>query len=133
MRPLSSLTAIAVVLGLAAAAPAWAASQAMPERGDPFQTPIVPIPDAPPAAEGDQQAKPEELPVMEMTVGEMELIHLPDEASTLIATFPGIVTLGTESPSMLFIFAEQPGETQVIAADGSYQEMFAATIRVTAE
>ncbi|EKV32902.1 hypothetical protein C882_1740 [Caenispirillum salinarum AK4] len=116
---------------LLAAAPLSAAANGVeqPERGDPFTTPVVPIPDPAPGAEGDAQAA-ERLPVMEMTVGDMEVIRLPQPAGTIISLVPGVVTVGTQEPGMLFIFAEQPGETKVVVADEGYNEMFASTIKV---
>lgn len=116
---------------LTAAAPAYgegAKPAAGPERGDPFTTPIVPIPD-PDAATA--AAKPDPLPVIEMRVGDMEIVRLGEVPSTTITTFPGIVTVGVEPPDMLFIFAEAPGETQLIVADSNYGELFAKTIMVT--
>lgn len=65
-----------------------------------------------------------------MTVGEMEVIRLPSPAGTIISLVPGVVTVGTQEPGMLFIFAETPGETKVVVADKSYNEMFASTIKV---
>ncbi len=119
------------------ATPALAADKVPPspaatatERADPFTAPIVPIPDPDPSTSEGQDA--DALPVLELTVGQMEIVRLGEVPVTTIDTFPGIVTVGVESPDMLFIFAEKPGETQLIIADGNYTELFAKTIIVTA-
>lgn len=131
MRP--SHTLLAALLGLAAVLPAAAraadAAATGTERGDPFTTPIVPIPD--PAPDGNGNPAVEPLPVLEMTVGQMQIVRLGEVPSTTITTFPGVVTVGIEPPDMLFIFAEAPGETQLIVADSNYGELFAKTILVT--
>lgn len=126
--PLAGL--FALLLAAAAASPVAAESPAapVPQRADPFTAPIVPIPDPEPKAA--PEAERQTLPVLRMAVGEMEVVRLADRASTLLSTFPGIVTLGTEGDTLLFIFAERPGETQVLIADSNYQELFASTIIV---
>jgi Flp pilus assembly secretin CpaC len=122
-------TALFVVAGLVAVSSvAGAEGTAQPERGDPFTVPVVPIPD--PQQPG-AAAPPQRLPVMEMTVGDMELIRLPQPAGTIISLVPGVVTVGTQEPGMLFIFAETPGETKIVVADEAYNEMFASTIKVS--
>ncbi|WP_404379708.1 pilus assembly protein N-terminal domain-containing protein [Caenispirillum salinarum] len=123
-----SATLAAVVMA-AAPLPAAAEVPEQPERGDPFTTPLIVIPE--PETDGDAAPRQaERLPVMEMTVGDMEVIRLPQPAGTIISLVPGVVTVGTQEPGMLFIFAEQPGETKVVVADEGYNEMFASTIKV---
>lgn len=129
MRLFTPSALLAAVLLTAAPLQAMAEEPEPIERGDPFATPIVPIPDPSPSAE-DGAESVERLPVLEMTVGEMELIRLPQPAGAMISLVPGIVTIGTQEPGMLFIFAEQPGETKVVVADKAYNEMFASTIKV---
>lgn len=111
-------------------APAGPETPAMPERGDPFTTPIVPIPDPEPTSAAADGPQVEQLPVLELAVGAMEIVRLPAPATTFISTFPGVVTLGSEQPGLLFIFAERPGETQVVVADSEYNQLFVSTIRV---
>ncbi|GAA0594894.1 pilus assembly protein N-terminal domain-containing protein [Caenispirillum bisanense] len=125
LLPALMLSAAAAMAADKAPSPAAPAT----ERADPFTAPIVPIPDPEPGAAEDDG---DDLPVLEMTVGSMQLVRLGEVPTTTIDTFPGIVSVGVEPPDMLFIFAEKPGETQLIIADSNYVELFARTIVVTA-
>lgn len=129
MRYGAGMTAVALLVAALSAQPALAEQKAAPDRGDPFTTPIVPIPDPAPAQPADPAFEP--LPVLEMQVGEMEIVRLGEVPSTTITTFPGIVSVGVEPPDMLFIFAEAPGETQIVVADSQFGELYARTIVVT--
>lgn len=76
------------------------------------------------------QVDPDKVEPIIVTLGKLEVRHLPVPGKTVISSHPEIAEVVIESPNLLFILGRFQGETVVVIADESNNPVFTARIRV---
>lgn len=76
------------------------------------------------------QVDPDKVEPIIVTLGKLEVRHLPVPGKTVISSHPEIAEVVVESPNLLFILGRFQGETVVVVADAENNPVYTARIRV---
>ncbi|MGC2854519.1 pilus assembly protein N-terminal domain-containing protein [Novispirillum sp. DQ9] len=76
------------------------------------------------------QVDPEKVEAIIVTLGKLEVRHLPVPGKAVISSHPEIAEVVIESPNLLFIMGRFQGETVVVIADENNNPVYTARIRV---
>lgn len=120
-RPKRSAATLAATLAAATlAASAWAGTAAAQRFVLPWEE----------AERAKPQVDPEKVEPIIVTLGKLEVRHLPVPGKTVISSHPEIAEVVVESPNLLFILGRFQGETVVVVADAQNNPVYTARIRV---
>lgn len=76
------------------------------------------------------QVDPDKVEPIIVTLGKLEVRHLPVPGVTIISSHPEIADVVIESPNLLFIMGRFQGETIVVVADEANNPVYTARVRV---
>ncbi|MFA7429866.1 MAG: pilus assembly protein N-terminal domain-containing protein [Rhodospirillaceae bacterium] len=76
------------------------------------------------------QVDPDAVEQIIVTLGKLEVRHLPVPGATIITSHPEIADVVIESPNLLFIMGRFQGETIVVVADPDNNPVYTARVRV---
>lgn len=110
--------------GIAAALAVLASIAPHPAHGQQFVLPWEEAERAKP------QVDPDKVEPIIVTLGKLEVRHLPVPGKTVISSHPEIAEVVVESPNLLFILGRFQGETVVVVADAENNPVYTARIRV---
>ncbi len=76
------------------------------------------------------QVDPDAVEPIIVTLGKLEVRHLPVPGKTIVTSHPEIADVVIESPNLLFIMGRFQGETIVVVADAENNPVYTARVRV---
>lgn len=76
------------------------------------------------------QVDPEAVVPIIVTLGKLEVRHLPVPGKTIISSHPEIADVVVEDPNLLFIMGRYQGETVIVVADADSNPVYTARVLV---